>query len=62
MSMYTHRGMGGVPPPSNSTRLNELLEQIRGEFDGQARQSEGFEHQSKLCRSIIALSMEKNTS
>lgn len=45
MSMYPHRAMGG--PPSNSARLNELLEQIRAEFDSQARQTEGFEHQSK---------------
>lgn len=46
MSMYTHRGMAGGPP-SSSVRLNELLDQIRGEFDSQLRQSEGFEHQSK---------------
>lgn len=43
--MYSHRGMGAVPP-SNSSRLNELLDQIRAEFDTQMRQSEGFEHQS----------------
>lgn len=45
MSMYPHRGMGTVPP-GNSARLNELLEQIRAEFDNQLRQTEGFEHQS----------------
>lgn len=44
--MYPHRQMGGVPPGS-SARLNELLEQIRAEFDTQIRQTEGFEHQSK---------------
>lgn len=47
MSMYPHRGMGGVPP-GNSARLNELLEQIRAEFETQMRQTEGFEHQSTL--------------
>lgn len=44
MSMYSHRGMGAVPP--GNARLNELLEQIRAEFDSQQRQSENFEHQS----------------
>ncbi|KAL7959125.1 hypothetical protein V8C34DRAFT_280987 [Trichoderma compactum] len=46
MSMYSHRGMGAVPP--GNARLNELLEQIRAEFDSQQRQSENFEHQSTL--------------
>jgi glucose repression regulatory protein TUP1 len=46
MSMYPHRGMGAVPP-GNSARLNELLDQVRAEFDTQMRQTEGFEHQSK---------------
>ena len=51
MSMYPgHRGMGAVPP-GNSARLNELLDQIRAEFDTQLRQTEGFEHQSKLSSS-----------
>lgn len=45
MSMYSHRGMGAVPP-GNSARLNELLDQIRAEFETQLRQTEGFEHQS----------------
>ena len=47
MSMYSHRGMGAVPP-GNSARLNELLDQIRAEFETQVRQTEGFEHQSTL--------------
>ncbi|KAK0723108.1 WD40-repeat-containing domain protein [Lasiosphaeria miniovina] len=45
MSMYPgHRGM---PPPVNGSgaRLNELLDQIRGEFEVYARQSETYEHQ-----------------
>ncbi|KAL7918334.1 hypothetical protein ACQKWADRAFT_304366 [Trichoderma austrokoningii] len=46
MSMYSHRGMGAVPP--GNARLNELLEQIRAEFDNQQRQTESFEHQSTL--------------
>ncbi len=32
--------------PPNNARLNELLEQVRAEFDTQIRQSDGFEHQS----------------
>lgn len=47
MSMYSHRGMGAVPL-GNSGRLNELLDQIRAEFETQLRQTEGFEHQSKF--------------
>lgn len=46
MSMYQHRGMGGVPP-GNSSRLNELLDNVRAEFENQARQTEGLDHQSK---------------
>ncbi|KAI0024709.1 WD40-repeat-containing domain protein [Xylariomycetidae sp. FL0641] len=40
MSMYPHRGM-----PQNAARLNDLLEQIRTEFDNQARLTEGYESQ-----------------
>lgn len=48
MSMYpAHRGMGGVPPSNSAARLNELLDQIRSEFEGQMRSGETFEHQSK---------------
>lgn len=47
--MYpAHRGMGGVPP-GNGNRINELLDQIRAEFDSQVRASESYEHQSE-CR------------
>ncbi|KAL8303596.1 hypothetical protein RB597_004960 [Gaeumannomyces tritici] len=44
--MYpAHRGTG-VPPQANGpSRLNELLDQVRSEFETQARQSEGYEHQ-----------------
>ncbi|KAI9746513.1 MAG: general transcription repressor [Claussenomyces sp. TS43310] len=43
MSMYNaHRGMGG-PAPGN-TRLNELLEGIRNEFETQSRASSDYEH------------------
>jgi hypothetical protein len=41
MSMYPHRGL----PPS-AGRLNELLDQIRTEFDNQARINDGYEQQS----------------
>jgi general transcriptional corepressor TUP1 len=43
--MYnSHRGMG--PAPGNS-RLNELLDQVRAEFETQARASGEYEHSSK---------------
>ncbi|KAK4138230.1 WD40 repeat-like protein [Trichocladium antarcticum] len=47
MSMYPgHRGMGGVPPANGGAgRLNELLDQIRREFDSNAQQAEGYELQ-----------------
>ncbi|KAK6078538.1 WD domain-containing protein [Seiridium cupressi] len=41
MSMYPqHRGL-----PQNASRLNELLDQIRAEFDNQVRLNEGYEQQ-----------------
>jgi hypothetical protein len=50
MSMYPgHRGMGGVPQANGgAARLNELLDQIRAEFESHVRQTETYEHQSKL--------------
>lgn len=42
-----HRGMGPVPPGNGGERLNELLAQIRSEFESQMRTTENFEHQSK---------------
>jgi len=51
MSMYPHRGMGGVPPGGNgASRLNELLDNIRSEFETQVRQCENYEHQSEHAR------------
>ena len=48
MSMYpAHRGMGGIPPANGGGRLNELLDQIRNEFESQIRATENYEHQSK---------------
>ncbi|XP_044717565.1 WD domain, g-beta repeat domain-containing protein [Hirsutella rhossiliensis] len=58
MSMYSHRGMGAVPP-GNSARLNELLDQIRAEFETQLRQTEGFEHQISAQVSEMQLVREK---
>jgi general transcriptional corepressor TUP1 len=44
--MYnSHRGMG--PAPGN-TRLNELLDGIRAEFETQARASGEYEHSSEF--------------
>ena len=44
-----HRGMGGGAPPSQagSARFNELVEQMRAEFEGSIRQSDQMEIQSK---------------
>jgi hypothetical protein len=44
MSMYNHRGLGPAP---GTTRLNELLDGIRNEFETQARASGEYEHNSK---------------
>ena len=41
-----HRGMP-VAPTAGSSRLAELLEQVRQEFEGQARQANDYEHQSE---------------
>jgi general transcriptional corepressor TUP1 len=50
MSMYPgHRGMPGVPP-NGAARLNELLDQIRSEFESQMRTGETYEHQSTISR------------
>ncbi|KAK3692581.1 rco-1 [Podospora appendiculata] len=47
MSMYPgHRGIAGPPPGVNGAgRLNDLLDQIRNEFENQVRQYETYEHQ-----------------
>ncbi|KAK3944299.1 transcriptional repressor tup1 [Diplogelasinospora grovesii] len=46
MSMYTgHRGVGAVHPANSSGRLQELLDQIRAEFDAHIRQSGELEQQ-----------------
>ncbi|RBA09934.1 glucose repression regulatory protein TUP1 [Fusarium proliferatum] len=58
MSMYPHRAMGGGPQ-GNSTRLNELLEQIRVEFDTQMRATENYEHQIAAQVSEMQLVREK---
>lgn len=57
MSMYPHRAMGGGPQ-GNSTRLNELLEQIRVEFDTQLRATENYEHQSmSTTRTLMGIAL-----
>ena len=44
--MYnSHRGMGPAP---GTTRLNELLDGIRAEFETQARASGEYEHSSEF--------------
>lgn len=44
--MYnSHRGLG--PGPQHGSRLGELLEQVRQEFDAQAGRSNEHEHQSE---------------
>ena len=50
--MNYHRGIGvgGPPgPPQPANRLQELLEQVRAEFEAQAGRTNEHEHQ---CESI----------
>lgn len=50
--MYNaHRGM--VPAPNS--RLTELLDQLRQEFENQSRNTGEFEHQSMPLRSLFPL-------
>jgi glucose repression regulatory protein TUP1 len=58
MSMYPHRAMGGGPQ-ANSTRLNELLDQIRVEFESQMRTAENYEHQIAAQVSEMQMVREK---
>jgi glucose repression regulatory protein TUP1 len=54
--MYNaHRGMGppGQAPPG--TRLAELLEQVRAEFETQAGRSNEHEHQRKHIADLIVV-------
>ena len=46
--MYPRPGMGAVPP--STARLDELLEQVRGEVTSQTRQAEHLEQQSMLTQ------------
>ncbi|KAL1872786.1 hypothetical protein VTK73DRAFT_1336 [Phialemonium thermophilum] len=60
MSMYpAHRGMGGVPPNSGASRLNELLDQIRSEFNNQLQNAENCEHQIQSQIQEMQLVREK---
>lgn len=46
--MYNaHRGMGPPGPAAPASRLAELLEQVRAEFETQAGRSNEHEHQRK---------------
>ena len=48
--MYnSHRPPIGVPAPPPNTRLNELLEQVRAEFEGQATRAVDYEQQRKFA-------------
>ncbi|TAQ89785.1 hypothetical protein B7494_g1860 [Chlorociboria aeruginascens] len=57
MSMYNHRALG--PPAPANTRLNELLEGIRGEFESQARASGEYEHTMASSINEMQLIREK---
>lgn len=51
--MYgSHRAMVTAPP---NTRLTELLDQLRQEFDNQSRSTGEFEHQRMLPRPFFAM-------
>lgn len=49
MSMFPGpRGMGHVTHANNGIeRVNDLMAQVRSEFESQLRATESFEHQSK---------------
>ena len=50
--MYNaHRGM--APGPQPGSRLAELLDQVRAEFDQQAGRSNEHEHQRKCRVSVL---------
>ena len=50
--MYNaHRGM--VPQGGPNTRLSELLDQIRAEFDQEARRSVDYENQSEFVCAVL---------
>ena len=50
--MYsTHRGMVGAP----NSRLSELLDQLRQEFETQSRNTGEFEHQCKVPALLIRI-------
>ncbi|KAK4215389.1 transcriptional repressor tup1 [Rhypophila decipiens] len=61
MSIYQgHRGMPGPPPGNNgSGRLAELLDQIRIEFDTQARTYGDYEHQLQTHTQEMQLIRER---
>jgi glucose repression regulatory protein TUP1 len=48
--------MGGGPPANGAgSRLNELLDGIRAEFESNIRQTETFDHQCKTPMSLYIL-------
>lgn len=51
--MYnSHRPPIGVPAPAPNTRLNELLDQVRAEFEGQATRAVDYEQQRMFASAI----------
>ena len=55
--MYSaHRGM--VPAPAN--RLNELLDQVRAEFDTQQSRTDDYEQRCEFARYLIRRLSEGN--
>jgi glucose repression regulatory protein TUP1 len=55
--MYPRHGMGAVPP--STARLDELLEQVRGEFTSQMRQAEHLDQQINTQISEMQMVREK---
>ena len=51
--MYNaHRGIAGAPAPPNS-RLVELLEQVRAEFEAQGGRANEYEHQRESSPFVL---------
>jgi glucose repression regulatory protein TUP1 len=58
--MYGHRaGMAPGPPNTQTARTNELFDQLRQEFENQARSIEQYEHQIQQQVSEMQLIREK---
>lgn len=60
--MYNaHRGIAGAPAPPNS-RLVELLEQVRAEFEAQGGRANEYEHQRESSPFVLQTPARKDVT